>query len=151
MKYSGKARKAALKLILTSLIAVAVVWVGGKFAAVLGSVILAITPLLIVLWVLFTLFTLSFFRVPEAVAPSCPNLVLSPGHGQVDVIDMTTEPEFMGGECQRLSIFLSVIDVHVQNAPVDGKIGFFKYTPGQFLSALKTESATHNENVLLGF
>src|SRR5260370_12775345 len=57
----------------------------------------------------------------------------------------------MGGECRRVSIFLSVIDVHVQKAPVGGKIAFYKYTAGEFLSALKTESATHNENVLLGF
>jgi len=57
----------------------------------------------------------------------------------------------MGGECQRVSIFLSVFNVHVQNSPVSGKIAFFKYTLGQFLNAIKTESATHNENVLLGF
>jgi len=57
----------------------------------------------------------------------------------------------MGGECQRVTIFLSVLNVHVQNAPVSGKIGFFKYTTGQFLSALKAESATHNENILIGF
>jgi phosphatidylserine decarboxylase len=57
----------------------------------------------------------------------------------------------VGGECQRVSIFLSVFNVHVQNAPVTGKITFFKYSLGQFLNALKTESALHNENVLLGF
>src|SRR5438093_11995526 len=103
MKHSGKARKAALKLILTSLIALAVVLVGGAFAAFLGTVIKAIAPFLIALWILFTLFTLYFFRDPEAVAPAGPNLVLSPGHGKVAVIDTTTEPEFMGDEWQRLS------------------------------------------------
>ena len=69
----------------------------------------------------------------------------------MDVIDTTTEPEFMGGECQRISIFLSVIDVHVQNAPVTGRVAFFKHTPGQYLNAMKTESAQFNENVLIGF
>jgi len=77
--------------------------------------------------------------------------VLAPAHGKVDVIGTTTEPEFMGGECQRVSIFLSVIDVHVQNAPVGGKVARLKYTPGQFLNALKAESAIYNENVFLGF
>jgi phosphatidylserine decarboxylase len=43
-----------------------------------------------------------------------------------------------------------VFDVHVQNAPVSGKVTFFKYTEGKFLNALKTESAQHNENILLG-
>ena len=57
----------------------------------------------------------------------------------------------MGGECRRVSMFLSVIDVHVQNAPVTGKVVFFKYSIGQFLNALKSASAIHNENVLLGF
>ena len=57
----------------------------------------------------------------------------------------------MGGPCHRVSTFLSVIDIHVQNAPVAGKVVFFKATAGQFLSALKAESGLHNENVLLGF
>jgi phosphatidylserine decarboxylase len=39
----------------------------------------------------------------------------------------------------------------VQNAPVSGRVAFYKYTSGQFLSALKTESAAHNENALIGF
>jgi phosphatidylserine decarboxylase len=57
----------------------------------------------------------------------------------------------MGGPCHRISTFLSVIDVHVQNAPVAGRIVLLQRTPGQFLSALKAESGLHNENVLLGF
>jgi phosphatidylserine decarboxylase len=44
-----------------------------------------------------------------------------------------------------------VFDVHVQNAPVSGKVAWFKYSTGQFLNALKAESAVYNENVLLGF
>jgi phosphatidylserine decarboxylase len=48
-------------------------------------------------------------------------------------------------------MFLSVINVHVQNAPVGGKVAHFKYTLGQFLNAMRTECATCNENVLIGF
>jgi phosphatidylserine decarboxylase len=47
---------------------------------------------------------------------------VSPAHGKIDVIDTTTEPQFMGGECQRISMFLSVLDVHVQNAPIGGRV-----------------------------
>lgn len=50
-----------------------------------------------------------------------------------------------------LSIFLSLFDVHVQNAPVDGKIVFFNHKRGQFLNALRTDCASVNENILLGF
>jgi len=155
MKHSGKARKAAFKLIFVSLIAVLVIWALGAFTAaivaVLAAVAVAITPFIIVLWILFALFTLYFFRDPTPRVPVGANIVLSPAHGKVDVIDTTTEPLFMGGECQRISMFLSVIDVHVQNAPIGGKVAFFKYTEGQFLNAIKAESALHNENVLLGF
>jgi phosphatidylserine decarboxylase len=152
MKHSGKARRAAFKLILYSLIAGAVLWGVVALAAVISVVsALALPLILAVVWVLFSLFTLYFFRDPNPRVPPGANLVLAPAHGKVDVVDTTTEPLFMGGECQRVSIFLSVIDVHIQNAPVTGKIAFFKYTIGQFLNALKTESALYNENVLLGF
>jgi phosphatidylserine decarboxylase len=122
------------------------------FASVLGTILSAVAvPALLVLWLVFVLFTLYFFRDPTPEVPAGSNLVVSPAHGKVDVIDTVAEALFMGGECQRISIFLSVFDVHVQNAPVTGKINFFKYSLGQFLNALKTESAMHNENVLLGF
>jgi phosphatidylserine decarboxylase len=84
------------------------------------------------------------------MVPTGPDLVIAPGHGKVDVIDTATELEFMGGECQRISIFLSVINVHVQCAPVTGRIAFFRHTPGQYLNAMKTDSARFNENVLIG-
>lgn len=155
MKHSGKARRAAFKMILLSLIAVIVIWGLGVFAgtvvAVITAVALAITPFVAALWVVFALFTLYFFRDPNARVPAGVNLVLSPGHGKIDVIDAITESQFMGGECQRVSMFLSVMNVHVQNAPISGKVVFFKYTTGQFINALRTESAAHNENVLLGF
>jgi len=155
MKHSGQARKAAFKLIVLSLVAVVVVWAIGFLVTVMGislmAVLMVIAPMLVVVWVLFAAFTVFFFRDPTPRVPAGANLVLSPAHAKVDVIDRTTEPEFMGGECQRVSMFLSVLDVHVQNAPVGGTVALVKYTMGQFINALKSESATHNENVLLGF
>jgi phosphatidylserine decarboxylase len=151
MKHSGKARQAALKLIFWTLAGLMVIFVAGILAVVVGRVIWDISLLLVGLWVLFAGFTFYFFRDPEANVPSGPGLVVSPAHGKVDIIDKVTEAQFMGGACQRISIFLSVIDIHVQNAPVGGKVAFYRYTTGQFLSALKTESAEHNENALLGF
>lgn len=152
MKHSGKARKAAFKLILISLVAGIVIWGIVAITALIGTILSAIVaPVLIVLWVLFALFTLYFFRDPSPQVPPGADLVLSPAHGKVDVIDTVAEPLFMGGECRRVSIFLSVFDVHVQNAPVGGKVSFYRYSTGQFLNALRTESAIHNENVLIGF
>jgi len=155
MKHSGRARKAAFKIIVITLIALVVVWAliafGTVMIAVLGVGALAVTPFVLALWALFALFTLYFFRDPEAKVPPGSNVILSPAHGKVDVIDRTTEREFIGGECQRVSIFLSVLDVHVQNAPVSGKVTFYKYTEGEFMNAIRSECALHNENVLLGF
>ena len=152
MKHSGKATKAAFKLIVYSLIAGCVIWAVMWVGLWIGAILTTIAaPALFILWLAFSVFTIYFFRDPTPRVPMGANLVVSPGHGKIDVIDSTTEPAFMGGECQRVSMFLSVFDVHVQNAPVAGKLAFFKYTIGHFLNAMRTESATHNENLLLGF
>jgi phosphatidylserine decarboxylase len=150
VEHSGKAATAALKLIGWSGTAVLALLAVAWLAAHLGAFILALAGTLGILWVLFVLFTFYFFRDPEARTPAAPNLVIAPGHGVVDTIDSVTEAEFMGGECRRISIFLSVFNVHVQNAPVTGRIAFFKHSPGQYLNAMRTDSAKFNENVLIG-
>src|SRR5258708_38716181 len=124
MKHTGKARKAALKLSLIALVAVVILLGMGVVATLFAAAIYVLIPVLFVLWILFAFFTLYFFRDPDASVPVGANLVVSPAHGKVDVIDTTTEPRFMKGECRRVSIFLSVIDIHVQQAPVGGKVAF---------------------------
>ncbi|MGC9944182.1 MAG: phosphatidylserine decarboxylase [Verrucomicrobiota bacterium] len=151
MKHSGKAAKSALKLIGLSLVAVIVLLAAAFLGKVIGTFVLNyLIWVLVVLWALFCVFTFYFFRDPDPLTPTSRNLVIAPGHGKVDTIDTTTEPEFMGGECQRISIFLSVFDVHVQNSPVTGTIAFFKHKPGQYLNAMRTDCAQFNENVLIG-
>ena len=150
MKHSGKARKAAFKMILITLVLVMLVPIIGVLGTLIGSAMVAVSVFLILIWAVFALFTFYFFRDPNAKVPAGRGLVVSPGHGKVDVIDTLTEMQFMGRECQRISMFLSVLDVHVQNAPVSGKVAYLKHTEGQFLNAMKTECATCNENVYIG-
>jgi phosphatidylserine decarboxylase len=150
MKHSGKASKAAWRMIGWTFAALVALLVLSLLAVLVGSVLITVYLGIAAVWVVFALFTLYFFRDPNPRVPTGRGLVVSPGHGKVDVIDTVHEPRFMGGECRRVSIFLSVFDVHVQNAPVSGKVAFFKYTEGKFLNALKTESAQHNENILIG-
>jgi phosphatidylserine decarboxylase len=151
VKHSGKAALAALRLIGFAGTGVLVLLAGAFLARSIGTFALeCLTWSLGGLWVLFTLFTFYFFRDPDPTVPTGSNLVLAPGHGKVDVVETMAGPEFMGGECRRISIFLSVIDIHVQCAPVAGRVVFFKHTPGQYLSALKADSARFNENVLIG-
>ena len=150
MKHSGKATLAGLKLIALGLLAVFVLLLVAWLATHIGAFILEFYGGIFLLWILFALFTLYFFRDPDPMTPTGANLVVSPGHGTVDVIDTVAESEFMGGECKRISIFLSVFNVHVQNAPVTGRVAFFKHTPGQYLSATRSSCAQFNENVFLG-
>jgi phosphatidylserine decarboxylase len=151
MKHAGKAQQAALRLILLTFVAVVVLLVVGVLAKAIGSFVVAMTSTLVSLWVLFTLFTLYFFRDPEPQAPGDRAVIVSPAHGTVDVVDETADVEFMGGQCKRISIFLNVFNVHVQYAPVSGKIVFQKQTDGQFVSATRSDCGSFNENVLLGF
>jgi len=136
---------------LSALIAALVLAGVGVLVTGISAALRTAVPVAGGVWALFTVFTLYFFRDPTARPPAGSGMVLSPAHATVDVIDTVTEPDFMGGPCQRISMFLSVLNIHVQNAPVSGQVSFLKYTRGQFLNALKTESAIHNENVLLGF
>ena len=151
VKHSGKASAAALKLIGLSAAAVLILLAVAWLAAHVAAFIMAMAGALGGIWVLFVLFTFYFFRDPDPSVPAGKNLVIAPGHGKVDTIDTVTESEFMGGECQRVSIFLSVFDVHVQNAPVTGRLAFFKHSPGQYLNAMRADCGQFNENVLLGF
>jgi phosphatidylserine decarboxylase len=151
MKHSGKARKAAFKMLMITLALVILLPAIGFLGALIGGAMMAVSIFVFLVWLLFAVFTLYFFRDPNARVPSGPGLVVSPGHGKVDVLDTLTEPQFMNGDCQRISMFLSVVNVHVQNSPVTGKVTYLKETEGQFLNAMKTECATCNENVYIGF
>jgi len=150
VKHSGKAALAALHIIgwsAAGLVALLIAAVIGKYV---GTFILAYISALVLLWAVLSAFTFYFFRDPDPMVPTGKNLVIAPGHGKVDVIDTTTESEFMDGQCKRISIFLSVFDIHVQNAPVTGRIAHFRHTPGQYLNAMRCDCAQFNENVYIG-
>jgi phosphatidylserine decarboxylase len=150
VKHSGKAARSALVLIGLSGLAVLVLLAVAYLGKIIGSFVLGLSGVLVVLWGLFAIFTFYFFRDPDPLTPSGANLVIAPGHGKVDTIDTTTVEDFMAGECQRISIFLSVFDVHVQNSPVTGRVAYFRHKPGQYLNAMRTDCSQFNENVLIG-
>ena len=101
------------------------IWLAGLILALWLQLSFAVVALVVAgIWILFSVFTLYFFRDPTAHVPTAPGAMVAPAHGLVDCVEETTEPEFLGGPCRRISIFLSVFDVHVQNIPVAGKIVF---------------------------
>jgi len=151
MKHAGKATRAALKLIYWTLFALLALAFAGVLANLLGQIVVVVAGGLLGLWFLFGLFCFYFFRDPNPAVPKAPDAIVAPAHGKVDVIDEVENPGFVQGKCRRISIFLSVIDIHVQYAPVAGSVQECKHTPGQFLNAMRADSATFNENVLIGF
>ena len=87
-------------------------------------------------------FVLYFFRDPDRAIPSDPRAVVSPADGRV--VEIVSEP-FGNNPGQRISIFLSVWDVHVNRAPVDGQIKQIEYRPGHFYAALRARASQENE------
>jgi phosphatidylserine decarboxylase len=99
-------------------------------------------PAWAVIPVLLAVFFLWFFRDPERAIPQDAFAVVSPGDGKVTDVSTVT----VGNEKQtRLSIFLSVFDVHVNRSPITGVIRDVRYQRGQYLNAMNQASAELNE------
>jgi phosphatidylserine decarboxylase len=92
--------------------------------------------------VLLAAFFLWFFRDPRRTIPAGDGLIVSPGDGLVTETTAINTPE--GGR-QRISIFLSVVDVHVNRSPIGGVITRVHYQKGQYLNAMNPSSAERNE------
>jgi phosphatidylserine decarboxylase len=114
-----------------SLLAVAgvVVWFTGGWAWGLVPVLLAA-------------FFLWFFRDPARTIPTGTGLIVSPGDGLVTETASISTPE---GPRQRISIFLSVFNVHVNRAPICGTLSQVRYQTGKYLNAMNPDSAERNE------
>lgn len=112
---------------------------GGVLVLVLAVVLSALA-----------LFTVWFFRDPARTAPSAPDAVVAPGEGRVIDVSDVEEPTFLGGAARRISIFLSVFDVHVQRAPVSGTVEYRSYRPGKYAVAWLEKASEDNEQSSLG-
>jgi phosphatidylserine decarboxylase len=95
---------------------------------------------------LLAVFFLIFFRDPEREIPAGAGLIVSPGDGKVEEAEWI---ETTAGARFRVSIFLSVFDVHVNRVPISGKVTLMEYREGQFLNAMSPESAILNEQTLI--
>jgi phosphatidylserine decarboxylase len=124
---------------------------GYKFLAV-GA---AVTLLLFWLWpplawltALITAWIAYFFRDPPRVTPLREGLVVAPGDGRISAIERVRPPAELGlsdAPRVRISIFLSVFDVHINRAPVAGRITRSVYVPGSFLNAALDKASEENE------
>jgi phosphatidylserine decarboxylase len=105
---------------------------------------------LILLLLLFSgllLFCLWFFRDPERRPPSDSTFAVSPADGTVTLVDEVEEEQFFKHRMKRVSIFLSVFDVHVNRTPIDGEVLFMEGRGGLYLDARKPEASLLNESL----
>jgi phosphatidylserine decarboxylase len=100
--------------------------------------------------VALAIWLLVFFRDPTRVGPRGENLVLAPADGRVVAIVDVDEPAFLKAPAVRISIFMSVFDVHVNRYPVSGTVAYRHYHAGKFLHAATEKASLDNEQASVG-
>ncbi|MGA2618722.1 MAG: phosphatidylserine decarboxylase [Thermoguttaceae bacterium] len=93
---------------------------------------------------------LFFFRNPWRRVPQAAGLLVSPADGTVREITPLAHDEFLAGPAIRIGIFLSIFNVHLNRSPAAARVLALRYSPGEFLNALRPESALRNENMWIG-
>ncbi len=107
--------------------------------------LLPLVPLvLLFVWMLW------FFRDPQRTVPTDPGVIVSPADGTITHLDTGEELEYIGGNANRCSIFLSIFNVHLNRAPTSGTVEFVKFRPGAFFDARREESLVKNQNQDIG-
>ena len=108
------------------------------------------TLVLVGLGVVLTIWVALFFRDPERQGPRGDNLVIAPADGRVCSIAQVDEPVYLHRKATRVSIFMSVFNVHVNRYPVSGEIEVVHYNPGQFTVASHDKASLVNEQASVG-
>lgn len=118
---------------------IGLIWLGGLWQW------LAIAPALLLALLLY------FFRDPPRRIPDDPSAIVAPADGTVVEVATLPEYDFIGGPAVRIGIFLSIFNVHVNRTPFAGRVVETHYRPGEFLNAMRPESAERNESMWIGF
>jgi len=103
-----------------------------------------------IIFFIFGMFFLFFFRDPARKVPEGENLILAPADGKVILIKPSDNLEFIGRGGTLVSVFMSLFDVHVNRVPISGVVKYFKYNPGKFFPAFKDKASLENEQTELG-
>jgi phosphatidylserine decarboxylase len=129
---------------------------GYKFAAIAGAITLAfflfLPQILGWLGVGITIWVLAFFRDPVRTTPKAPGMIVAPADGLVTLITTMPPPRELVGDgalspepVVRVSIFMSVFDVHINRSPIGGTISRVVYISGKFLNADLDKASEENE------
>jgi phosphatidylserine decarboxylase len=98
--------------------------------------------------VVATLWCAYFFRDPQRTTPLRAGLVISPADGRISAIELVTPPaelDLSREPVVRISVFMNVFDVHVNRAPMEGRLARIAYLPGTFLNAELDKASLDNE------
>ncbi len=136
-------REGLSTVLVLAVFAVLMAWLGLRFNF---KSLLIISGLGFVL----SLFSIYFFRDPLRTPQADPLVVVSPCDGKVIEVERTMEQEFIQGEAMKISIFMSVFNVHVNYVPYAGTVEFMRYHRGKYYRADLPEASTHNVNILTG-
>ena len=102
------------------------------------------------LFAILTIFVAFFFRNPDRLIPTEEFALVSPADGKVVAVVQEKSHPFFEGEVTRVSVFLSVFDVHVNRVPASGEINYVNYNPGKFFAAFEEKASQLNEQTEIG-
>lgn len=105
---------------------------------------LAVIPAILLLFVAF------FFRNPPRTVPFDEKILVSPADGRVMEVREVYEDEFLQSRAIKVSIFLSVFNVHLNRCPISGEIKYRRYRPGKMVPAFKSHASDINEKNWIG-
>lgn len=92
-----------------------------------------------------TFFVVYFFRDPERIVPNAAGTVVSPADGKVIAVETLNQSPSCDGGCKKISIFMSVFNVHVNRIPYEGTVKKITYHPGKFIAANRNKASSDNE------
>jgi phosphatidylserine decarboxylase len=141
----GLARDGLAEIVCFSLLLLPLVGLSIALGALLSLWYLLPLAALVPVW----LFLIAFFRDPPRTIPTEADLLVSPADGVVTHVEEVAEPDFPGGRALRVSIFLSVFNVHVNRIPRAGRVTRVRYFPGEYLDARHQQCHARNEQLWL--
>jgi len=112
-----------------------------------GGLYLFVPALLSLLFILFMIF---FFRDPHRKTEGREGEIVSPADGRIVEIEEVFEKEFLMERGRRISIFLHLLDPHINRSPVDGRVSWIRYRKGRFHPAMKRIASEENEHNSIG-
>lgn len=136
--------------VLTAALVIAIVLIG--LAIWSDETWLRIVLILVALFI--AVFSLNFFRDPDRTIAAngrpIQKLIVSPADGKIVEVKQVEEPEFLNSPATLISIFMSPLDVHVNRAPITGRVEYYRYVTGEFLVAHDPEATHRNERAMIG-